>query len=332
MFKLKSLIFKKEFKFFIFFLLSFQLSYSQKATIKMKNGNEVHGTLLTISIKHVAINLDETESYLKIDNDKITSLKCSDGLYLSFPVENDNLIPEKYRIIESQANIVNAPPSNKKAPNPEQFFHFGIKVGLNSAWMRIPHNPEFTRQPKYDWNGGFNFEYRLSKHFSLEHSIEYSSKGIDLQIKASSGGITLTKIDRISPDYIVIPINILYKINFKASKLFFYTGAYYAYGFMGAVKIVYHVEGDLGGWSEKELLDAAGLYNASRKIVFGNNIATDDIKREDYGYNLGIAFLFARILEYRLQFSNSLVNLDPESSPQYEMRNKVITFTMGLKF
>ena len=77
------------------FLLS-NVAFSQEVTLKMKNGKEVKGVLLSLETDLVAIDPDGFVTYLSLSSADLESLTFIDGTVLKYPITQD-MIPEKYR-------------------------------------------------------------------------------------------------------------------------------------------------------------------------------------------------------------------------------------------
>ena len=176
---------------------------------------------------------------------------------------------------------------------------FGPKAGLNLTEMSLKSGDlSYNPSTVAGFHVGFILETRINKHFYLQPGIFYSTKGSNYKIGMENVSI--------SPDYIEIPVNFLWKINLKGTaKLLIYTGPYFAAGIAGS----YNINGN------------------SKKIKFGTS-ASDDLKPFDYGLNFGVGF---EIHHFQItgQYGYGLMNLNPDKSAKYTVNIAGLFFSVG---
>ncbi|MFZ4522057.1 MAG: hypothetical protein ACOYNC_10140 [Bacteroidales bacterium] len=76
--------------------LASTVAFSQQVTLKMKNGKEIKGVLLSLETNLVAIDPDGSVTYLSLSSVDLESLTFIDGTVLNYPITQE-MIPEKYR-------------------------------------------------------------------------------------------------------------------------------------------------------------------------------------------------------------------------------------------
>ena len=178
---------------------------------------------------------------------------------------------------------------------------FGPKVGLNLSTMTyksfgIAYDPKTLV--------GFNFgvisEIPLSGNLVLQPCILYSAKGSKYSV--------LSEETTVSPSFLEIPVNVVYKFDLGAAKLFLNAGPFVAYGIGGKIKS--------GGDSED--------------IIFGKT-EDDDLRPLDFGLNAGAGLEISNIA-ISVNYGLGLANLAPITTNDTEMKIKVIGFSVAYLF
>jgi len=73
-----------------------EIAFSQAVKIKMVNGNEISGILLSITTDRVSVDPEGSVTYLSLSSNELESITFPDGLILTFPI-TENKIPEEYK-------------------------------------------------------------------------------------------------------------------------------------------------------------------------------------------------------------------------------------------
>ncbi|MBN2638250.1 MAG: PorT family protein [Bacteroidales bacterium] len=155
---------------------------------------------------------------------------------------------------------------------------FGFETGIN--FSRLSSNS--SGYPPEGSKGAFQFglvtSFLINKHLEVSSKIIYVSKNMTLYT-----GFENTQI---SPKYLELPVHAILKASMKGTNFLFIAGPYVAVGF-------------------------SGQYSGSiqRTLNFGSSVA-DDLKRYDYGLDLGIGFEKNNV-RVTSTFQFGLANLSP---------------------
>ena len=152
---------------------------------------------------------------------------------------------------------------------------------------------------------GFHLGAMVEKSFSqtlnIQSGLLLSSKGA----KISGNAFT----SEISPLYLEIPVNALYRERFGNNKVQLFAGPYIALGIAGKRKVTF------------------GSETESNDVKFGT--ANDsNFTLTDVGMNIGAGIEIRRLL-IRFQYGLSLLNLDPQGSDNEDIKHRVIGISMG---
>jgi hypothetical protein len=178
---------------------------------------------------------------------------------------------------------------------------FGPKAGLNLSTMTLSYmGVSIDPTILIGFNVGVLSEIPLSGNLSIQPAILYSTKGSKFSV--------MSEEMQISPSFIEIPVNVVYKFDLGSIKVFLNAGPYAAYGIGGKV--------DSGG--------------ESADIVFGTE-ETDDMKPMDFGLNIGAGIEISRII-ISANYGLGLANLAPVTTDDEEFKTKVIGFSVAYLF
>jgi hypothetical protein len=178
---------------------------------------------------------------------------------------------------------------------------FGPKVGLNLAKMTLKSSG-IAIDPKTltGFNVGAIAEFPLADNVFLQPGVLFSAKGSKYSVDVFEMKMT--------PGFIEIPVNALYKLDLSSAKLLLFAGPYFAFGISGS----YEEDGE------------------STDINFGSG-EDNDMKPFDFGINLGVG---AEIKNFQVsaQYGLGLANLAPVTSDDTEMKVKVIGISVAYLF
>lgn len=175
---------------------------------------------------------------------------------------------------------------------------FGPEIGLNFSQMNMKSSgTEYTPKTLMGFHIGLISEFSLSENLFVQPGILYSSKGSKFDIMGTEA--------EVSPSYIEIPINLMYKFNLGAPKVFILAGPYIAYGIGGKIKVA----------------------GQTQDIQFGSD-SNSDMKPLDYGLSFGAGVEIANI-ELSARYELGLANLAPQDPSNNKFTNKVFAISLA---
>jgi hypothetical protein len=174
----------------------------------------------------------------------------------------------------------------------------GPTAGLNLSTMTLK-SMGVSLDPKtlVGFNVGVISEFNLKGNLALQPSLLFSTKGSKFSV--------LEEDMKISPSYIEIPVNAVYKFGTGSPKYFLSAGPYFAFGIGGKV--------DYGG--------------ESADIAYGSDDSSD-MKAFDYGLNLGAGVEINRLV-ISAHYGLGLTNLAPVTTDDTKMKNNVIGISIS---
>lgn len=175
---------------------------------------------------------------------------------------------------------------------------FGPKFGLNLSTMTLKESGiSIDPKTRAGIHLGLIGEIPLQNNFNIQTGFFFSMKGS----KYSVGSTDMT----ISPNYLEIPVNALYKYELGSAKLLLFAGPYFAYGIGGK----YKADGE------------------SQDIKFGSG-ENNDMKAFDMGLNIGAGI---EISDFQItaQYGLGLANLAPVTTNDAKMKNRVFGISVA---
>jgi len=158
-------------------------------------------------------------------------------------------------------------------------------------------------------------EIPVVKGFFIQPGIFYAMKGTKSEASGSFGSIVFNAKEKISLNYIEVPVNLGYRYHVgNAGSLFVTAGPYLGYALSGKVKVEGNVAG-LGGTRERD-------------IDFGSK--ETEMKALDFGLNFSAGYQLPIGLYARVQYGFGLTNLANASGSSY--KNNALAFTLGYAF
>ena len=184
---------------------------------------------------------------------------------------------------------------------------FGIRGGLNisDCAIKVYDNTPLYTVPSFGIILGGTVEFKIGDKYSLETGLTLNDKGL----KIPGGTDTITHIR-----YLDIPLNAKYSFSLGKNRFYLSAGPYLGIGLYGIYL-----------WK-----DSNGEYNGKR-VQWGNNGAANEIKRPDYGINLGLEYEIRRIL-FGVQYGLGFANLGPQGYIYQSQKNRVLSVSLGYKF
>ena len=174
----------------------------------------------------------------------------------------------------------------------------GPTAGLNLSTMTLK-TMGISLDPKMlvGFNVGAISEFNLKGNLYLQPAILFSTKGS--KFSALEEEMTIT------PGFVDVPVNAVYKFGTGSTKFFLDAGPYFAYGIGGKV--------DYG--------------SESADIVYGSD-ESSDMKAFDYGLNVGGGVEINRLI-ISVHYGLGLANLAPVTTDDTKMKNNVIGLSVS---
>jgi hypothetical protein len=173
---------------------------------------------------------------------------------------------------------------------------FGPEVGLNLSKMTFSSSSgSMTTTNLTTFHAGLDVEFGITKDFFIQSGVLYSIKGTKFSVLGVEG--------QVNPNYIEVPIHLMYKFDIGGPKFLVLAGPYFAYGIGGKVKVA----------------------SVTQDIQFGNK-SSDDFKPLDYGLNLGLGVEMSGV-QLTGRYSIGLTNLSPTTD--VTEKNSVIEISLA---
>ncbi|MFA7057726.1 MAG: porin family protein [Candidatus Cloacimonadales bacterium] len=182
-----------------------------------------------------------------------------------------------------------------------------IKGGISSASLIIKdddHTYFDTGDSRLGFRIGVSMETPVIDILNFETGVFLSRKGM----KWEKHGVTR----ELTPMYLEIPLNLKYSKPVNNLSLYGTVGAYVGYGFAG------------------ETNASGSILSYSDDISWGSD-EDDDMKPFDLGGTIGFGVIVDQI-EAGLYGSTSFINLAPDTSNGYSIRNVELGLTVGYRF
>jgi len=179
---------------------------------------------------------------------------------------------------------------------------FGIKAGINSSKLTVSATGgSVSTESLVGFHVGGVVDFGFDS-FSIQPGVLFSTKGG----KSTSEDGT----DKITLNYLEVPVNFLYKVPAGNGKVFFGGGPYLGYGLSGK-----------GKSSDGTTTD----------VTFGST--ADDIKNPDYGINLLAGYQFSQGLAINVNYGLGLANLsNDDAGVNLKTKNQVLSFSLSYFF
>jgi hypothetical protein len=178
---------------------------------------------------------------------------------------------------------------------------FGPTAGLNlsTATVKVGGTKMDTKSI-VGFNIGLISEFNLTGNLFLQPALLFSTKGTKVTEVEFESTIT--------PIYIEIPVNVVYKFGSESVKFFLNAGPYIAYGIGGKIKS--------GG--------------ESVKISYGSG-ESNDLKPFDFGLTFGAGVELSSFI-ISAHYGLGLANLSPVTTNDTKVNGKVIGFSIAYLF
>jgi hypothetical protein len=189
---------------------------------------------------------------------------------------------------------------------------FGAQAGVNLAFGKAAtdivdpfFNTTLTNDPKAGFTVGVLAEIPLGEKFAFRPELNFIQKGSTTGISNALFGFDPQQ--KITLNYIELPLNVVYKLNVGSGNFFFGLGPAVAFGISGKVKL-----SDPSDPTDPDL-------NRTAKVKFDgkkNDVlsATDNdahLKRLDVGVNALAGYKLQNGLFFKLGYNYGVLNIDP---------------------
>jgi hypothetical protein len=209
-------------------------------------------------------------------------------------------------------------------------FKYGVIAGLNESTFPEPfttqgqkimvHGQTISSSPIVGFHLGIIAEVTI-KQISIEPGLFFTTKGGANIDSYSTPGFYYYNKERITLNYIQMPINILYHVPLVFGNFFMGGGPYIALGVLGEYKTD-------NATSSSNLVRKEGVVifgsNDDGKYDFGNG---SNVKNPDYGLNAEAGITLRNKLRFSVNYEYGLANLS--NSIFTKGRNEVIGLSVG---
>lgn len=191
----------------------------------------------------------------------------------------------------------------------------GIDFGISETEDKVS-NSEIKVIGSLRASYGIFYRYKLNNYFSIRPELNYVRKEFSLEYQNAS---SVYKEKDFKMDYLSMPVNIEFRKQLGAKKVFFVlsSGPYIGYAMSGKYefreRLIYK---DRANWSKGD-------------IEFGDETGVDMFKRFDYGLKIGAGFDFDNI-QLRLNSNFGFYNISSLSDTKCFTR--ITTLSLGYIF
>lgn len=189
------------------------------------------------------------------------------------------------------------------------------KVQTTSFVGTSTESKSVSADPTFGIKGGVNAKYGLTSRVSLQAGIFYVGKGykdkndISYTVPGTTTTVTQKNENKISIDYLELPINVQYNVHDKdGAGIFVFAGPYLGYAFGGKEKMNTHITTN-GVTVDNE---------TTRNLDIGSDDSNDgvlpkgdDWKAFDYGAQIGVGYTLPIGLYFRAQYQMGFADVRP---------------------
>lgn len=209
----------------------------------------------------------------------------------------------------------------------------GVRAGLNVSKVhwKDADGPYSGVKGQPGFHVGMTFDIPVAPDFYIQPGALFTTKGGELRGDAwfnywrDEEIIYEDEYTKLTPYYLEVPINFLYKPQLGTGRLLFGAGPYIAYGLGGRYKDSYDGATTTGklefinDWNDKS--NSPDVYPYSKPLDFGLNVLG--------GYEFNNRF------SVQLNGGIGLANIEPNDAgrkPDYSMKNSTVGISVGYKF
>jgi hypothetical protein len=206
---------------------------------------------------------------------------------------------------------------------------FGVKAGFNEAFIDGGPLPTGVKGKFLQgFHVGVFKDFALCKNWSIQPALLYTIKGYrvttDIQIPGPPPSNTqpLHEDGKQTYQYLELPVNVLYNIKIKSSKIFVGGGPYMGYLF------------SVVGQKNTSVNNGAPVFTETKRDVGGNNSTSGNFKSTDFGLNglLGFGLKNGLLFSYSISYGFTNIIANQGTNPTPITKNRVMNFSLGYEF
>lgn len=202
-----------------------------------------------------------------------------------------------------------------------QSVHFGIRAGLNESALSRTDFVDSRDIIKGSSSHISRFQAGLfadisAGRLSIESGVFYSQKGGETKVQSTTDSISQKYDEKITLNYLEIPVNILYNIPVGIGKIFVGGGPYVAFGLSARYRSNYYVSAG----QNTQTGETQG------EITFNKN----GYKNPDYGINTLLGLRLKNNMSFNVGYGLGLTNLYRGSGSS--VKNEVLSISLGYEF
>ncbi|MDB5152894.1 MAG: PorT family protein [Mucilaginibacter sp.] len=213
-----------------------------------------------------------------------------------------------------------------------QSFKYGVTAGLNASTFPEPfttkgkkisvRGEKMSASPIVGFHLGIIAEVTI-KQISIEPGLFFTTKGGVNIDSYSTPSIYYYNKERLTLNYIQMPINILYHVPLVFGNFFMGGGPYIALGVLGEYKTD-------NATSSSDLVRKEGV------VIFGSNSdkydfgSSSNVKNPDYGLNAEVGITLHNKLRFSVNYEYGLANLS--NSIFTKSRNELLSLSVSFYF
>jgi hypothetical protein len=205
----------------------------------------------------------------------------------------------------------------------------GGEAGINLNNLLDHYQGEtVSNQIKVGWHAGFLADIGLGGHLAVQPGLRFSMKGGEETMSntenVGTGYVQTETKDKITLDYIELPVNVVYKFGASGNGFMIGVGPYLAYCVHAEDKYKSKVVTALNGENPQEIVDEGVV-----DLEIGNNKDEDNIKALDYGAQAFVGYQLPMGLFVKGGGQFGLANILPQGSADFKSKNYNFYFTLG---
>ncbi len=200
-----------------------------------------------------------------------------------------------------------------------QSIKLGVKAGLNESTAELGQTIT-TTSFLTGFNAGVFADFGFNK-LSIEPGIFYTTNGYNSKTvvlqEPSSQNDFIAK-GKVTYSYLELPVNVLYNIHLRTSKIFIGGGPYCKLALSGSYRNYITTNG--------------GEENTGGKLIFGGE--QGDLKKTDFGVNALAGVAFKPGLLFSLNYGYGLTNIDRPTytTNNQKTENRILSLSVGYVF
>lgn len=199
-----------------------------------------------------------------------------------------------------------------------QSVKLGIKAGLNESTTDFGQPFISTSSFLTGFNAGVFANFEIKK-LSIEPGIFYTTKGYNDKIvfpQSPTESNDVSAKGKVTYNYLEVPVNVLYNIHLRTSKIFIGGGPYYGLALSGSYNDIVTINGTVN--------------NTTSKLTFGGE--SGSLKKTDVGVNALAGIAFKTGLLFSFNYGYGLTNVNNTNIASEKIQNRVLSLSVGYVF